>query len=280
MWWESLDVFHLGNVRPRLGRDSRSGRTGLLKQESFVPPFLPTLAPLKGFKATLHYAVHQPVGHLTPYTVFIVAADRPFIPLSADPRRLILDALIETAACEGYAHTCIERVLSAANLAEADFYAYFESLEDCFIQASDQLIDELELVVLGRMSIDAPWPERIRRGLRAMLWVIAEHPDRARFAMIECLGAGQPAAERLRSAEAMFAVVVEEGREYAANVELLPVEHLTQLTAEGIVGGIATIVHRRVFEEDTAELPALLSDLLYIALMPYLGHERALAVAS
>jgi hypothetical protein len=51
------------------------------------------------------------------------------------------------------------------------------------------------------------------------------------------------------------------------------------LTAEGVVGSIVAIVHRRVFEENTAELPALLSDLLYIALMPYLGHERALAAA-
>jgi AcrR family transcriptional regulator len=212
--------------------------------------------------------------------VSIAPADRASIPPSADPRRLILDALIETAACEGYAHTCVERVLSAANLPEADFYAYFESLEDGFIQASDQLIDELELVVLGQMSVDAPWPERIRRGLRAMLWVIAEHPDRARFAMIECLGAaGQAAAERLRSAETMFAVIVEQGREYAASIEGCSVEHLSELTAEGIVGGIVAIVHRRVHEENTEELLALLPDLLYLALMPYLGHERALAAA-
>jgi AcrR family transcriptional regulator len=218
-------------------------------------------------------------GRLPIYTVSIAPADQPLSARPADPRRLILHALIETAAREGYAHTCIERVLSAANLAEADFYAYFESLEDCFIQASDELIDELELVVLGRMSIDAPWPERIRRGLRAMLSVISKHPDRARFVMIECLGAGQPAAERLRSAEAMFAVVIEEGGEYASSVERLSVEHLSELTAEGVVGSIVAIVHRRVFEENTAELPALLSDLLYIVLMPYLGHERALAAA-
>jgi hypothetical protein len=38
------------------------GERGVPKQESFVPPLLPTLAPLKGFKAALHYAVYQPVG--------------------------------------------------------------------------------------------------------------------------------------------------------------------------------------------------------------------------
>jgi hypothetical protein len=152
-------------------------------------------------------------------------------------------------------------------------------MQDCFIQAGDELLDELELVVLRQMSGDAPWPQRIQRGLRALLSMVAKHPDRARFVMIECLGAGRPAAERLRLAEAMFAVVLEEGAEYAANVERLSIEHLTELTAEGIAGGIAAIIHKRVLEGDTAELPALLPDLLYIALMPYLGHERALAAA-
>ena len=220
----------------------------------------------------------------SPYTVSILPAAKPSIPPSADPRRLILHALIETAAREGYAHTCIERVLSAADVSATLFYAYFESLEDCFIQASDELIDELELVVLGEMSIDAPWPQRIRRGLQALLETVARYPECAQVTMIECLGAGRPAAERLRSAEAMFSVVIEEGREYslseyASSVEGLSVEHSSELTAQGIVGGIAAIVHRRVIEENTAELPALLPDLLYMVLMPYLGHERALAAA-
>jgi AcrR family transcriptional regulator len=218
--------------------------------------------------------VAQIIRSSHPYTASIAAAEDP-LSASADHRRKIIDVLIETTARAGYDHTCIERVLSAANLPEATFYAFFESLEDCFIQAGDELIDQLELVVLGQMSGGAPWPQRIRRGLQTLLLLIVKNPDRARFVMIECLGAGRPAAERLRSAQAMFAVVIEEGEEHAGSVE-----HLSPHTAEGIVGGIAAIVHRRVLEENTAELPALLPDLLYFALMPYLGHERALAAAA
>ncbi len=55
--------------------------------------------------------------------------------------------------------------------------------------------------------------------------------------------------------------------------------HLPPQTSEAVVGGIASILHRRVLEGHTAELPALLGDLLYFALMPYLGHDRALAIA-
>jgi hypothetical protein len=34
-----------------------------------------------------------------------------------------------------------------------------------------------------------------------------------------------------------------------------------------------------VLEGHTAELPALLPDLLYFALLPYLGHESAITAA-
>jgi hypothetical protein len=38
-------------------------------------------------------------------------------------------------------------------------------------------------------------------------------------------------------------------------------------------------LQRRVLQGDTAELPGLHADLTYFALLPYLDHERALAVA-
>jgi AcrR family transcriptional regulator len=205
--------------------------------------------------------------------------DQPSSARPVDPRRKIRDALIETVLRAGHDHTCVEHVCSAANVPEPVFDEYFESIEDCFIQASDELIGELELTVLRSMYGEAPWPERIRRGLRTLLSTIAEHPDRARFALIECVRAGEGAAERLRAAESVFVPIIEEGEEYATSVEGLSVEHLSELTSEGIVGGIASIVHRRVLQGDTEELPALLGDLLYFALMPYLGHDRALASA-
>ncbi len=91
---------------------------------------------------------------------------------------------------EGYAHTCIERVCSLANVSAAVFDEHFESIQDCFIQANDELIGELELVVLRDCCGEEPWPQRIQRGLRALLAMVAKYPDRARFVMIECPQAG------------------------------------------------------------------------------------------
>jgi len=154
------------------------------------------------------------------------------------------------------------------------FDEHFENKQDCFLQAFDELIGRLERTVLQRTARPLPWPERIRLGLQTLLRGLAADPAGARLAIVESLSAGEPAVARLRCALASFVPPLEEG------LALAPcTEHLSPLTAEAVVGGIAAIVHRRVLEDHTDELPALLPDLLYFALMPYLGHHRALRAA-
>jgi AcrR family transcriptional regulator len=193
---------------------------------------------------------------------------------SADPRRRILDALIATIARRGYDRTTLERVLHVAGVPAPVFDEHFENKQDCLLQAIDELIGRLECTMSEQISRSAPWPERVRLGLQTLLRALARHPDAARVAMVESLSAGEPAIERLRFALAACVPILDEGLELAPSTE-----HLSPLTSEAIVGGIAAIVHRRVLEGHTAELPALLPDLLYFALMPYLGHNRALAAA-
>lgn len=192
----------------------------------------------------------------------------------ADPRRRILDALIATVARRGYDRTTLDCVLHVAGVPAPVFDEHFENKQDCFLQAIDELVGQLECTMLERISRSAPWPERMRLGLQTLLRALAGNPDAARVALVESLGAGEQAIERLRSALATFVPILEEGLELAPSTE-----HLPPQTSEAIVGGIAAIVHRHVLEGHTAELPALLPDLLYFALMPYLGHHRALTAA-
>jgi len=191
-----------------------------------------------------------------------------------DPRRRILDAMIETVSSRGYDRTTISRVLQSAQVQEAVFSEHFRDKHDCFMHALDDLIGGAELAALEQFRRPAPWPERICLALQSLLRALARKPDGARVAFVEALSAGPQASERHRSALRLFTSLVEEGRSQAASTE-----HLAPQTSEAIVGGIASILHRRVLEGDIAELPALHRDLTYFALLPYLDHERALAVA-
>jgi AcrR family transcriptional regulator len=191
-----------------------------------------------------------------------------------DPRRRLLAAMIETVALRGYDRTTLTRVLSSADLQEAVFAEHFHDKHDCFSQAVDDLIGRAELAALEQFQRDVPWHERVRAGLESLLWALAHNPDGARVALVEMLSAGPDACERQRSALALFASLIEQGRAGCADGEHLPAQ-----TSEAIVGGIASILHRRVLQANTAELPALHADLTYFALLPYLDHERAMAVA-
>jgi AcrR family transcriptional regulator len=211
----------------------------------------------------------QPTGGSSSLaTTVVVSAPRP------DPRRRLLDAMIETVAQRGYDRTTVSRVLSSADVQEAVFTEHFHDKHDCFWQAVDDLIGRVELGALEQFQRDLPWPERVRMALASLLSSLACNPDGARVALVEMLSVGPAACERQRSALALFASLIEQGRAHCPNSEHLPTQ-----TSEAIVGGIAAILHRRVLQADTAGLPALHADLTYFALLPYLDHERARTVA-
>jgi AcrR family transcriptional regulator len=195
-----------------------------------------------------------------------------------DPRREILDALIRTIALRGYDRTTIERVLTLADVPGPTFEEHFANKQDCLLAALEDLVARIERAISAQIEGPVPWSERVRIGLRTLLYVLACNPEGARVALVESLSAGEPAGARMRSAVARLVPILEEGRStHADEPGASDTDHLPPQTSEAVVGGIASILHRRVLEGRTAELPALLPDLLYFVLMPYLGHDRALA---
>ncbi len=193
---------------------------------------------------------------------------------SWSPRARILEAMIATASYRGYDRTTMERVLQSAAVAAAVFEEHFDDKEDCFLRALDELVERVEGRVRGALELGETWPGRVRLGLAALLDALSEDPDGARVILVECLSAGAAADERHRALMRIFPPLLEEGRFHSANPD-----HLPSGTSEALVGGIVAILHRRALEDRTGELPRLLGDLAYFALLPYLGHHRALVAA-
>lgn len=192
----------------------------------------------------------------------------------ADPRERLLAAMIETVALHGYERTTVSRVVSSARLQEATFSEHFFDKHDCFMQATDDLLGRVESAALALFQRDMPWSERVRLALYSLLHALVRDPAAARVALVEMLSAGPEVCERQRAVLALFASFIEEGRSQSEDSSALPPQ-----TSEAIVGGIASIVQRRVLQGNIAELPELHADLTYFALLPYLNHELALSVA-
>jgi AcrR family transcriptional regulator len=196
--------------------------------------------------------------------------------LIRDPRGRALDAFVRTVAREGYDRATIEEVLELAKVPEPVFYEHFEDRQDCMLAALDEQIRWIENTISERVEGSTGWSERVRLGLQALLEALARDPEGARLMLVECLSAGEPALARLRSAVASCVPTLDQGRDEPESADT---DDLPPQISEALVGGIASILHRLALERNTDALPGLLPDLLYFALMPYLGHERALAAA-
>ncbi len=196
------------------------------------------------------------------------------LPRIGEPRRRILAAMIATVGARGFRATTVARVADAAAVPEAVFHEHFQDTAECFVGALDVVLTSAELMVLRHFNEQAPWEQRVMGALGALLQGMADHPDAAKAAVVESFGAGEAARERYRATMRIFVPLIEEGRGLARHPE-----SLSDQTSHAIVGGIASIVHRRVLEDRTAELPSLLGELGFFALMPFLGHSRAMKVA-
>jgi AcrR family transcriptional regulator len=192
----------------------------------------------------------------------------------ADSQRIrILTAMIEVVAARGYTDTRVVDVIGTAGVSRKTFYELFDSKEDCFLAAYDNIL-------LGRVLEDAeaafalrptaPWPQRIETGLRAVLGHLAAHREEARFALVEVLAAGPRALARRDATLRQFTSFIETGRSESA-------VDLPGSTAQTIAGGITELLYSEVLHGAAAGLPARLPEFVFLIVLPFLGAERAAA---
>jgi AcrR family transcriptional regulator len=178
---------------------------------------------------------------------------------------------VRTAGEVGYAGMTVSAVIAAAGVSRKTFYEFFADREDCFLAAFDHL---LERALAGaRAAYEAGgdrWPDRLRALLAASLDALAAHPHEARLGFVEVLAAGPRALRRRDDALRRFMAFVTPGADavddQVAEATLIP---------EAIVGAVYEIIYSRVLQGRTAELPALLPELMFCILAPLLGPTAA-----
>jgi AcrR family transcriptional regulator len=194
--------------------------------------------------------------------------------VASNQRERLIAATVTVVSEKGYAEATVADVLEHSGVSRKTFYDLFTNKEDCFLSAYDLLIDVLADGVTKAFAGGASWPERVRGGLRALLELLAEHPNGARVGLVEVLAAGPRALERYDSAIRRFVPLFEQGRAESPYGDQLPPN-----ISEAVLGGIAQVLYLRVLAGDTATLPDALDELLYFALVPYLGHAGTTRIA-
>jgi AcrR family transcriptional regulator len=192
-------------------------------------------------------------------------------------RERLVAGLAEAIAENGYSGTTIAHITKHAAVSRRTFYEHFASKDECFVAAYDTVMNELrERVTKGFEEAD-DWPHAVRDGIAAMLEFLAAEPHLARLCMVEALVAGPVVVERYDAAIQSFVPYFQSGRE-GRPPEVLA--RLSPTTEEALVGGMVSLISRRIIAGKAEQLKELLPDLVEFTLTPYLGSKEAAKIAT
>jgi AcrR family transcriptional regulator len=191
-------------------------------------------------------------------------------------RERLIAGIAEAIAEHGYSGTTIAHITRAAAVSRRTFYEHFKSKDECFVAAYDAVMAELRERVSEAFEESEDWPRAIRGGIDAMLEFLAANPNLARLCMVEALVAGPAVVERYDAAIQSFVPYFQKGRE-GRPPEVLA--RLSATTEEALVGGMVSLISRRIIAGKAEQLEDLLSDLVEFTLTPYLGSAEASKVA-
>jgi AcrR family transcriptional regulator len=181
-------------------------------------------------------------------------------------RARILTAMVEVASERGVGNATVSHVVARSGVSRRTFYELFEDREDCFLAAFDEAVQWITAAVAPAYERERGWRERIRSGLRALLEFLEHEPGVGRLVIVQTLGAGPKALERRRRVLAQIIAIVDQGRGAGKAGDGLP-----PLTAEGVVGGVCSLIHSRLLDDGDAPLVELLNPLMTMIVLPYLG---------
>jgi AcrR family transcriptional regulator len=191
--------------------------------------------------------------------------------VAENQRERLLNGVVEAVAEHGFNETTIGKITEAAKISRRTFYEYFASKEDCFLAAYEMIDAHVRGAMLAVSASSEAWPEQVRARLAALLDVLSRDLAVARFFLIEPLAAGGDIAARYRDSMQLLAEAIR------------PQSSLSEMDVEvrdqALMGGIATLITRRLNAGEADRLGELLPDLTELALAPYLGRDEARRIA-
>jgi AcrR family transcriptional regulator len=183
-------------------------------------------------------------------------------------RMRIISATIEVAWERGSDSITISRIVGRAGVSRRTFYELFESRDECMLAAIEDTLELASERVQAACRSHERWLDRVRAGLGELLWFCEEEPQRAWLAVVHSAGAG-PAVLQLRwQVLDRLGRIVDEAR---AKGRAGP----PPLTAEGVVGGVLSVIQGQLIRTGSSGLIELLNPLTSMVVLPYRGDAAA-----
>lgn len=197
--------------------------------------------------------------------------------VAQNQRERLITGLTEVLYESGYQKTTVSLIGQRAAVSKSDFYKHFSSKDECFFAAYEAAIEHIRKQVLAACAArpQSEWPLRVRDAIASLLDLLTSEPELASISLVEGLRAGRGIYDRYQAAVESFVPYLREGAPPAPGGERVPAA-----TDEAVIGGIASLLGRRVLAGEAEKLDKLLPDVLEFALTPYLGATEARRIVS
>jgi AcrR family transcriptional regulator len=189
-------------------------------------------------------------------------------------RDRILQAMAETVAANGYAASTVAEIVERAGVSRATFYELFRGKDDCVTAAANTLLGELVTVVTTQYSPDKPLVNVIRDAMAATLGLLSGRPAQAKMIFFEAMVSIPSVRQVYLSGVNVLLSLLDQIR-----VDGAPGTQTPPATARAAIGACEALIRNQIQIGKTEELPAILPDLLYGALVAYIGQDAALEQA-
>lgn len=179
----------------------------------------------------------------------------------------IVDAMIASCAEKTYAATTIADIVKRASISRTTFYKHFTNKRACFDAALRSCITQIQAVAGAAHSPSDGPPEAVRKAVGAVLELMAEKPALAQLVMSDAITVEPAILERYRSIlipalEGLWKGAIEPRRPEASDPLLA-------------FGRAQVLIFNQIAAGRTDRLPDLLPEIVYIALVPFAGHDEA-----
>jgi AcrR family transcriptional regulator len=155
--------------------------------------------------------------------------------------------MIEAVHERGYPQTTVAHVIALAGVSRRAFYEQFANKEACFLATYDIIVARARKLVLDAWTRERGWANRLHIACKALLDDVADQPKGPRLVLVDSLGIGPKARERVVA------------RAFQADPNG---EALSPLTVRAIVSGIRHVAFTRMYEHREKELYTLADELL------------------
>jgi AcrR family transcriptional regulator len=190
-------------------------------------------------------------------------------------RDRVITATADSLYEQGYDRTTVAAISSRAGISKSDFYTHFASKDECFFAAYDEAAERLRGDVLAACAGRGEWAEGICAGLEAALAAFTAEPAQANLLLVEGLRAGPGVCGRFQVAVESFVPYLRGGAPAGTSAGRPP-----EAADEAVVGGIASLLGRRVLAGEADRLDRFFPELAEFALTPYLGVAEARRIIS